>query len=500
MTLKVGIFSKPDTLNILGFRIPAANWFNCAINRSLTVRPTEDDTYEPVAVEAIPSFKDGSIRNVEINGKRFVQTDWKIRDGIYWGDGIPLTGHDYKFTFETSQHPLSGATDPDANETISHIEVDPVNPRRFSIFYKTLNWNFFMRVGRALPAHIEAPIWNTCLEQGTRYQERTEFKINPTNPALYCGPYVVGDYDDEGITLIRNKHWKGKVAQSTIHVIFLKSVSDPRILSLDVLGSPLAHNHVDDAFPILDKTHDLFVRNGYWVTRLAMNMQEGVCSDFEVRRTIKAALDKLDLSQVVAGKWSYPSKSLLSRNLVRQVERARNISNTETIRVFENLKIPLHLFESPRSEAICNAITNALSPFGIILEPIFHGIGQYFSKLFSGTFQGIFLFSLATPFESLLDEEYGSGSVPDLAKGTRGENVYKWQPADLIDCVESLATTTAFEERVALYQSFEQLLARDIPAIPLAYGPQAVFARKGMSGLKAPIGPYGETVDIEHWQ
>lgn len=500
MTLKIGLLSKPDTLNILSFRIPTANWVNAAVNRSLIVRPTEIGDYEPVAVESIPTYFNGGIVDVAEGEQTLMKTCWKIRDDIFWGDGTPLTGFDYKFTYEISQDPRSNPTDMEANAAIERIEVDPENPRRFAIFYRQRTWNFHQRIGRAMPVHLEGPIWDDCCRTGKSYDAETLYKTSPTNPGLYCGPFVVALYETDRMILQRNPYWSGHVENTQLDVHFLTGPTDPMLHNVDIVGSPgVGHANLDIVVPQLRDTHDVHIRHGYWVHQLAFNTLEGPCSDKRVRQTIAHVLGKLDLVDLTTGPLGKKCKSLMSKKLSEYIDDGKPPAVTAPAN-FPDLEVPFHFLSSPRAHRMFDELDAALRPFGIILKKQAHSSGKYFFELRSGLLTGAYLFSSAVTREPFLEEWFGDGSIADPAQGNQGENWSKWSRPELTECIDAWLREFDFESRLRDYARFSEMFAEDVPAVPLAYGPHAILARKGIAGISPPIGPYHESVAIETWK
>lgn len=500
MTLKIGLLSKPDTLNILSFRIPTANWVNAAVNRSLIVRPTETGDYEPVAVESIPTYFNGGITDVVEGGETLMKTCWKIRDDIFWGDGTPLTGFDYKFTYEISQDPRSNPTDMEANAAIARIEVDPSDSRTFAIFYRNRAWNFHQRIGRAMPAHLEGPVWDDCCRTGKRYDAETLYKTSPTTPGLYCGPFMVVHYEADHMLLQKNPYWNGHVENEQLEVRFLAGPTDPRLLDVDIVGSPgVVHANLDVIAQQLKDTHDVHVRHGYWVHQLAFNTQEGPCSDKRVRQTIAHVLGRMDLVELTTGPLGARCNSLMSRKLSEYIDDGKP-SLKPLPAVFDALEVPFHFLSNPRAHRMFDELDAALRPFGILLKKHAHSSGKYFFELRSGLLTGAYLFSSAVTREPFLEEWFGAGSIADPAQGNQGENWSKWSRPELTECVDAWLREFDFDSRLRSYAKFKKLFAEDVPAIPLAYGPHATLAKKGMVGISPPIGPYHESVAIETWK
>jgi peptide/nickel transport system substrate-binding protein len=465
-------------------------------------RPTAAGYYLPVAVESFPTYANGGVRDVVESGRTLMRTDWKIRDDIYWGDGTPLTGHDYRFTIEISADPRSNATDPEANGFIDRVEVDQAEPRRFSIYFARKAWSYYRRLGRALPAHIEEPIWNACARDGSPYAERSAYVTNPTNPGLYCGPYVVARYDAEGALLTRNPHWPGPTRHNEVQVIFLQGAADPRLPDVDVLASPnIGASDVPLLERVLSASHERLVRHGYWITQVAFNMRRGPCADPAVRRALRDALQSIEPEKLLWGELGVAARTLLPRRVHAALPPAVASGLAEPVMRANGggAEVPFHYGTSPLAERFVERLIPAAEAHGVRLRPVPYTSGRFFGDMRSGRLEGAYLLATHSTSEPFVDELFGEGSVPDEAIGRQGENWSLWETPELQDLVDRNLLAFDFLDRLPTYESLERLCARDVPAAPLVYGPSLLYVRRGLAGMAPALAQMHETCTLEAW-
>jgi peptide/nickel transport system substrate-binding protein len=132
---------------------------------------------------------------------------YHIRPKARWSDGVPVTGKDFRFTWQTTQNPkYKDHIDPLGYEDIRSVVG---NGKTVKITFKRnfAGWkNLFNYV---LPQHALAgtdmlTVWNDCI-------------CNPKkgNAPIGDGPFLLTHFDrGSGITLTRNSHaWYGKKAK-----------------------------------------------------------------------------------------------------------------------------------------------------------------------------------------------------------------------------------------------------------------------------------------------
>lgn len=77
----------------------------------------QNGDFQPVLAEAIPSIADGTV------SEDFLTVTWKLRPGLLWSDGTPITSDDVKFTWEAVSNPDSGAVLSNNFEKIASIDT-----------------------------------------------------------------------------------------------------------------------------------------------------------------------------------------------------------------------------------------------------------------------------------------------------------------------------------------------------------------------------------------
>ena len=140
----------------------------------------ENGNMVPVLVEEIPTVKNGGIAS------DLKSITWKIKKGILWSDGTPLTAHDVVFTGEYCLHPDIGCSSSISFKDVQSLEaIDDYTLRiTFSIF-KPFPYGPF--VGSDAPVLQKAQFAN-CL--GKKAHQCTSENFSP----IGTGPFKVVEF------------------------------------------------------------------------------------------------------------------------------------------------------------------------------------------------------------------------------------------------------------------------------------------------------------------
>lgn len=123
----VGIWQEPDNLNLNLSSLTVTGEVLAGVAEGL-VKAMPDGTYAPALAVDIPDQKNGG---VSADGKTIT---WKLKPGVKWSDGTPLTCDDVKFTWQAIMTPDVGVI-----STVGWREVESIDcpdPNTVVIKYK----------------------------------------------------------------------------------------------------------------------------------------------------------------------------------------------------------------------------------------------------------------------------------------------------------------------------------------------------------------------------
>lgn len=216
---------------------------------------------------------------IKENGKQYLFT---IRDGVKWHDGEPLTAEDVKFSFEYAiKHPM-------VSSTISEKDiekVEEVGDRQVMVTVKKPSAVMLSNLGtsRIIPKHIWEKVDNP-----------KEFLDKEA--VIGCGPYVLTDYSKEHGTYrleAFKDYWGPK---QRVKVIEFIPVSEG-ILAFEQ-GEVDMTGVTPDVLQRFEKDPDCKIVKApaFWGYRMLFNMGEtAVFQEKELRQAFCYAMDKQDM-------------------------------------------------------------------------------------------------------------------------------------------------------------------------------------------------------------
>ena len=182
-TLTVGFAQEPDSMNGFYSSMAFAQWANDLVQASLW---DISDTLEavPVLAAEIPSIENGGI------SEDYLTYTIRLKEGLLWSDGAPLTSDDLVFTYQMIEDPannmLQGTTIAEALES-----VEAVDATTFTLTFnspKPFPEDMAGSPGLStiLPAHIFRPVYEA--------EGSIEFAEENLDPTLFSGPYVLAEW------------------------------------------------------------------------------------------------------------------------------------------------------------------------------------------------------------------------------------------------------------------------------------------------------------------
>ncbi len=147
-----------------------------------------EGNYFPAMAAELPTAENGGISD---GGKTI---SWKLRPGLKWSDGTPLTSEDIKFTWQAVSHPESTATQTMGFDQIEAIDTpdDVTAVVHYKTFYSAYMAQFALGL---LPRTAGDPT-----KMGTWEWNRA---VNPTNGPFVLTEWVASDH----MVYERNPHW-----------------------------------------------------------------------------------------------------------------------------------------------------------------------------------------------------------------------------------------------------------------------------------------------------
>lgn len=285
--------------------------------KDVTVLPGEA-IFSPTAFKVITNTEEAQVKQLVVTGK--------IKEGLTWSDGEPLTANDFVFAWKTACAPDSEALDQTycpfgthaaAGGLISNYEAIDDTTLQLSYVPGALDPLYFSAVygplGGPQPAHLFADVAPADLAADERANG------GQTALPLGWGPYVMQEWKKgDEITFAPNPNWGGAPAKTPniIYKFFSDSVAlASAVIAGDIDTSSGTTGVSIDQYPYLEsvqKNGDITLgidKDAASFEMLYMNMNDPkdktlttphpVLSDYAVRKAIAMALDRQNMVDTI---------------------------------------------------------------------------------------------------------------------------------------------------------------------------------------------------------
>ncbi|MCD6348956.1 MAG: ABC transporter substrate-binding protein [Candidatus Korarchaeota archaeon] len=212
-TLKIVIASPPQTLNVWS---DTSTWTTIVLNfiYEPLAELDKDAKYVPWLAESWEASPDGKVWTV------------KLKKGIKWQDGQPLTAEDVKFTFEYFKKDVTARRGHSDMEYLDHVEVVDDYTLKIYLTEPFAAMVSTMLTNYVVPKHIWEPIVSKEGFVASKYEPKVSAVIG-------TGPFKVVEYKtNEYVKLVANEnYWKGAPAVKKVVILFAKE-ADTQVLML----------------------------------------------------------------------------------------------------------------------------------------------------------------------------------------------------------------------------------------------------------------------------
>jgi len=193
-TLVVGDWESPTNFSpLFNEEVPAAQ-IDALLYGGLVQL---DANLEPIAdlAQRVPTLQNGDVSWNRAAGT--MDVTYRLRPGLRWSDGQPLTADDVAFTWRLIVNPqVQGVLSPEGYTAISRIDIH--DPQRFTLHFDRVYPKYLdlfpailpqRRLGAIAPEQLAGdPFW--------------------TRPDVVSGPFKISEMvPDDHITLVRNDAW-----------------------------------------------------------------------------------------------------------------------------------------------------------------------------------------------------------------------------------------------------------------------------------------------------
>lgn len=295
-TISISFFEEPDSLNFMYTQMWFATLAMDLIQRGLWMYDDHQNFVPELAVE-VPSRENGGIsedgRTVTI----------RLRQGMRWHDGQPVTSADVRFTYDAIMNPKNTVDTrypyEDYIEAVETPDDDTVIIRFKQPFAGW--WTLFPYV---LPRHLLGDLESL---------DTAEFNRAPVG----FGPFKFKEWiSGDHITLEKNPdYWRGEPKVDTIYIKIVPS-SEAQMAAIQAGGQvDIGVFHSYDEVPVLEKLGTVDVQaiyyayNEFYPFNLDPNLGHPAFQDARVRRAVAMSIDREKITQTLLLGLTQPART-----------------------------------------------------------------------------------------------------------------------------------------------------------------------------------------------
>ena len=470
-----------------------------------------DWTLQCLGCETVPTLENGlAARETTPDGKPGLRVTWRLREGLRWGDGTPVTAEDLRFAWEAGRAFETGFGGAEFYRSAYEFLSD--DPRSVTLRFDKVTFDYASAGTYApLPARIERPRWEA---DRRGYRSRTAYDTESANPALWSGPYrVTGVQPGATVTLDRNAAWTGPAPafdRIVIRAVENTAALEAQLLAGQVdmvageLGLPL-----DQAIALERRTGHRF-RFGYkpgliW-EHIDLNLDNPILADLRVRQALLLGMDRARIvqslyggRQPVAATAIHPDDPMSDPQVRRwpfDPARAAALLEEAGWKPGEGGIRRNAAGERLSLEFMTTAGNRAREQVQQVIQGMWRAIGVearirnepprvlFAETLSQRRFTGGALFAWVSSPENVPRSTLHSTEIPTAATNWSGQNYPGFRDAEMDALIEALPVELDPAKRRPLWARLQAITAEQLPALPLWHRADAHVWPQWLDGVR----------------
>ncbi len=524
--LTIGITQYPSTFHPNIENMAAKSYVLGFAGRPLTAYGA-DWRLTCLTCETLPSIENGgAVRETTPDGKAGIRVTYRLREGLRWGDGTPVSAEDLRFAWEAGRDAATGFGPAEYYRSAYELIVE--DPRTVTIRFDRVTFEYASAGDfQPLPAHIERARWQA---DPRAYRTRTAYDTETTNPALWNGPFrITAVQPGASVTLERNPAWNGAAPQFrriTIRTVENTPALEAQLLAgqVDMVAGELGLP-IEQAIALERRTGNRFrflYQPGLIYEHMDVRHDHPALSDRRVRQALLLATDRAQITErLFAGRQPVAHTSVnpldpMHDPDVRQwpfdLARARTLLDEagwtpgpDGIRrnaAGERLSIEFMTTAGNRSrEAVQQVLQGMWRQAGIEARIRNEPPRVLFAETLSRRrFQGLALFAWISAPESVPRSALNSDDIPREATNWSGQNYGGYRNPEMDVLTQTIPEQLDPAERRVMWRRLQAIYAEDLPAIPLWFRADAHVWPQWLEGVR-PTGHLNvSTLWAEEWR
>lgn len=530
----IGITQEFENFNPLIMSMLATTYMYRMLNRTMVVLD-ENTQWVPQLVDEIPTLENGlAIKKRNQKGEEYIEAQWILRQNATWGDGVPVTCHDLKLTWEIARSPFVSVGEREIYEQVSDIIFSEEKPKHCRFIYRDAKWNFNrLPTFYAIPNHLERPIFDQHGSTAQGYEQNSLYTKEPTHPGLYHGPYRISEIKlGSHVSLERNPTFYGE--SPFFDRIIVKLIPNTGTLEANLRSGTI--NMVsslgmsfDQALAFEEKVQREklpFIVNfqpSLVYEHIDFNLDHPVLKDVIVRRALLMAIDRKALTMgLFEGKQAValhhiapldpwytedPQKIVITpyarRQAARLLDQAGWKKGADGIRVKDGLRLEFNLMTTAGNrvrELVQVYLQDQWRSLGVNVQ-----IKNEPARVFFGEttrkrkFDGMAMYAWISSPESNPRSTLSSQSIPSEENGWSGQNQPGWVNSRVDELITKLDLEFDPAQRLNIIHEITWHYTNELPVLPLYYRSDVSVIPDNLRGYKLPGHQFPASNHIERW-
>jgi peptide/nickel transport system substrate-binding protein len=531
--LKIGTSGDYDSLNPLVSSSGTTFYVLSSGLRGL-VFLDEDGKWQTQLAKEIPSIEKKTAKVITEKGTKKISAVFEILDNAKWGDGAPITCKDFDLAIKVAHSPNVSVGEKNDWVMVERVEWDNKTPKKCNFIFEKAEYTFY-QVGKIkpLPSHIEGPIFEKHKNEPLGYEKNSMYTSNPTNKALYNGPYLITEVKlGSHIKLEPNPFFYGKAPK--IKKVVIKFIPNTGTLEANLRSGTIDMISeygltFDQALAFESKIaaeklpYRMVYQSAFSFEHAIFNLDNPILASVNVRRALIYGLDRQAMvkalfkgKQQVADYDVNPKDiwytqdpkfvTLYPFNKAKAIELLTKDGWTpgpDGVRVKNGQRLSIVFMSTAGNKMRENVQTfiqeqwKALGVETIIKnEPPRVFFAETTQKR---KFQGLAMFAMVANPERIPFGRNHSVSIPTEANGFSGQNYAGWKNKRVDEILSNTLLEFSAPKRSQSMKEYAKEYTSDVPHIPLYFRSDNLVVPLNLKNYKPTGHVYPPTNSIENW-
>lgn len=471
----------------------------------------------------------GKTEEISTNAHKKLEFDFTIANNLFWGDGVPVTVGDVKFSLDVADKVSIYKKVKSLNDFIIKIVENKKNDKNMRfVLKKSIIINKILEGFVLIPRHIEEAVWIAAKKNPLSYLKKTNYRKKSNDPGLYYGHYSLSEIGKSKISFVKNKYNDSSNNIDSIDLFFInqKTLIDRLISGKKNFIFPevsrgmekfitkvRSNKDISDKYKIVEGESCIY-------DHLILNHKNPVLLNSKVRKSLYHALDRDHIYEKIISHKVLPATSFIHPNSYsfypKVVFYEYNPSKAEKLLVDAgwiidentayrkkngktlNLSVLVNNREQ-QNVRIAKYVAKLWKAIGIKSNIIAVGEDKYRMLMTSRNFTGVALASIDMSHIKDLSILFSQKSIPSVINNYMGLNLSSWYNIKVEESVRKLRYENNSTESYKLISRLQLEYTNDLPAIPLFFRMRRAITSMNIEGYQLNNRDQFSSSDVNQW-